>query len=273
MATSRKITRKVIITGGSSGLGLALALPLLRRGDHVILVARDPMKLAVGVSQLREKVPQALVESLSLDVSSPDIDASIVTAVKTMGGLDLLINSAGILREGHIETLTEQDYRETFDINYFGALRMIRATLPFLKASGRGQIVNIASVAALTGVFGYTAYCSSKYALLGLSEALRAELKPQGIKVQVVCPPEFDSPMVDMLNQTRTPENQAHAQAIPKLSVSAVAEAIMTNLDKSAFLIVPGAQTRLMTLGIRIFPDISRWVADRRIQGAYRGMP
>lgn len=271
MTTSSKIGRKVILTGGSSGLGLALALPLLRRGDHVTLVARDPMKLAVAVTQLRAEIPQARVEGVSLDVSGLEVEAGIASAVKTMGGLDLLINSAGILREGYVEKLADQDYRQTFEINYFGTLHMIRGALPFLKTSGRGQIVNIASVAALTGVFGYTAYCSSKYALLGLSEALRAELKPQGIKVQVVCPPEFDSPMVDMLDQTRTPENQAHTLTIPKLGVSAVVDAIMSGLDKSTFLIVPGAQTRLMTLGIRFFPGISRWVADHRIQAAYRG--
>lgn len=271
MAIRQKISRKVILTGGSSGLGLALALPLLKRGDHVTLVARDPMKLAVAVTELRTKLPEANVDGLSLDVSGPDIDGGIRAAVKTMGGLDLLINSAGILREGYLERLTEQDYRQTFEINYFGTLHMIRAALPFLRDSGHGQIVNIASVAALTGVFGYTAYCSSKYALLGLSEALRAELKPQGIKVQVVCPPEFNSPMVDMLDQTRTPENLAHTLTIPKLGVSAVVEAIMAGIDSSKFLIVPGAQTRIMTFGIRVFPGISRWVADRRIQAAYQG--
>ncbi|MCC2637598.1 MAG: Short-chain dehydrogenase/reductase [Moraxellaceae bacterium] len=275
MATSSKVTaksiRKVILTGGSSGLGLALAEPLLRRGDHVTLVARDPVKLAEAVHHLMGKVPGAKIDVLSLDVSGAEVEAGLATAVARMGGLDLLINSAGILREGYFEKLTEQDYRQTFDINYFGTLRTIRAALPFLKQSGRGQIVNIASMAALTGVFGYTAYCSSKYALLGFSDALRAEMKPQGIKVQVVCPPEFDSPMVDALDQTRTPENQAHTLAIPKLGVSTVVDAIMAGLDKSPFLIVPGAQTRLMAFGIRCFPGFSRWVADHRIQAAYRG--
>lgn len=271
MRNSSKVNRKVILTGGSSGLGFALAVPLLRRGDHVMLVARDPIKLDEAVHQLREKVPQANVYGLSLDVSGTGVDAGIASAVKILGGLDLLINSAGILREGYIENLTEQDYRQTFDINFFGTLRVIRAALPFLKASGCGQIINIASVAALTGVFGYTAYCSSKYALLGLSEALRAELKPQGIKVQVVCPPEFDSPMVDNLNQTRTPENQAHTLTIPKLDVGTVVNDIMAGIDRSQFLIVPGVQTRLMTFGIRFFPGISRFVADRRIQAAYCG--
>lgn len=264
-------SRRVLITGGSSGLGLALALPLLRRGDHVTLVARDPVKLAAAATGLREKVPGARVATLSLDVSGPDVDAGIARAVKAMGGLDLLVNSAGILREGYVETLSEQDYRQTFDINFFGALRSIRAALPFLKASGRGRIVNVASVAALTGVFGYTAYCSSKYALLGLSEALRAELKPQGITVQVACPPEFDSPMVEALDATRTPENQAHTLTIPKLGIATVVDAIVAGLDSPRFLIVPGAQTRLMALGIRHFPALSRWIADRRIQATYRG--
>jgi len=263
--------RKVLITGGSSGLGLALAVPLLQRGDRVLLIARDPVKLATAVAQLREKVPGADVDALACDVSGPDVARDVAQALQTLGGLDLLINSAGILREGYVEALTERDYRQTMDINFFGAVRVIRAALPGLRASGQGQIINIASVAALTGVFGYTAYCSAKYALLGFSEALRAELKPRGITVQVVCPPEFDSPMVDALDQTRTPENKAHTLTIPKLDVDTVVDAVMSGIGRSSFLIVPGAQTRLMTFGLRHFPGISCWVADRRIQAAYRG--
>ena len=264
-------SRKVIITGGSSGLGLALAASLLRHGDHVTLVARDRVKLSAAAQQLSSLVPGARVGQLAMDVSGTDVETGIARAVADMGGLDLLINSAGILREGYIEQLTEQDYRQTFDINYFGSLRMIRAALPYLKASSRGHIVNIASVAALTGVFGYTAYCSSKYALLGLSEALRAELKPRGIKVQIVCPPEFDSPMVDALDQTRTPENKAHTLTIPKLGVETVVEDVVAGMEQNRFLIIPGKQTRLMALGIRHFPAITRWVADRRIHAVYEG--
>ena len=263
--------RRVLITGGSSGLGLALATPFLRQGDYVTLLARDPLKLAAAVDQLNKQVPGGRVGIQVSDVSGPNIEMDINRVVEAMGGLDLLINSAGILREGYIEKLTEQDYRQTLDINFFGAVRATRAALPHLKKSGRGHIVNIASVAALTGVFGYSAYCSSKYALLGFSESLRAEMKPQGIKVQVVCPPEFDSPMVDALDQSRTPENQAHAQTIPKLDVDTVVDGVIAGLGLGTFLIIPGAQTRLMTFGIRHFPGISRWVSDRSIRNAYRG--
>lgn len=103
--------RRVLITGGSSGLGLALAVPLLRRGDHVTLLARDPVKLEVAAASLREQVPGARVGTLASDVSGPGIATDVDRAVASMGGLDLLINSAGILREGYIESLTEQDYR------------------------------------------------------------------------------------------------------------------------------------------------------------------
>ncbi len=266
-------SRKVIITGASSGLGLALAEALLRRGDHVTLVARDRDKLAAVCVRLRQQLAGARLEQLPLDVSAAELEKTVASAVAAMAGIDLLINCAGILREGYVEQLSEQDYRQTFDINYFGALRMIRATLPDLKASRQGQIVNIASVAALTGVFGYSAYCSSKYALLGLSEALRAELKPQGVKVQIVCPPEFDSPMVDALDQTRTPENKAHTLSIPKLTLAAVVEDVVAGMEQNYFMIIPGRKTRLMVLGIRHFPALSRWLADHRIHEVYQGPP
>ncbi|MDR2852401.1 MAG: SDR family NAD(P)-dependent oxidoreductase [Burkholderiaceae bacterium] len=263
-------SRNVIITGGSSGLGLALAEALLRRGDHVLLLARDAAKLAAAITGLREKNPHAQVDFIASDVSGAQIEADIARAVQTLGGLDLLINSAGILREGYFEHLTEDDFRRTLDINFFGAVRVIRAALPWLRQS-RGKIINISSVAGLTGVFGYAAYCSSKYALLGFSETLRAELKPQGIRVQVVCPPEFDSPMVDALDQGRTPENQAHALTIPKLDLPTVVNAIVAGLDRAQFIIIPGVQTRLMTFGLQHFPGISRWVSDLRIRASYRG--
>lgn len=264
-------SRRVLITGGSSGLGLALAESLLLRGDTVLLLARDAAKLDAASQMLRAKIPDARVATLATDISAPSVTSDLTDAIGAMGGLDLLINSAGILREGYAEDLTEQDYRQTMETNFFGTVRVIRALLPELRRSGHGHIVNVASVAALTGVFGYTAYCSSKFALLGFSEALRAELNPQGIRVQVVCPPEFDSPMVDALDQTRTPENQAHTLTIPKMSVEAVAQALVSGLERAEFLVIPGAQTRLMALGMRHFPGISRWIADRRIRSVYRG--
>jgi 3-dehydrosphinganine reductase len=190
-----------------------------------------------------------------------------------LGGVDLLVNCAGILREGYFELQAPDVLREVMEVNYFGAVAAIRAVLPHLKVSPNGHILNIASVAALTGAFGYTAYCGSKHAVLGVSEALRAELAPQGIRVQVVCPSEFDSPMVDGIDTKRTPENRAHALTIPKVGVDVIVRGVMRGLDSRRFLMVPGVRTRLMVFALRHFPGISRWIGDRRVRAVYQGPP
>ena len=169
------------------------------------------------------------------------------------------------------ENLSLTTHRQVMDTNYFGALNTVQAALPHLKRSRKARIINIASIAGLTGVFGYSAYCASKHALVGLSEVLRYELAPQGITVQLVCPPEFDSPMVDALDRTRTPENREHTLTIPKVSVDAIVNDVMRAFNGRDFLVVPGRLAHLSAIGLRHFPAVSRLIGDLRIRKAYVG--
>lgn len=259
--------RNFVITGGSSGLGLALAQALVARGDAVALVARDPDKLDGAARQLRAARPGARVFILAVDVQDADaLAAGMAKLAQSLGGIDVLVNCAGILREGYFESLPASAHRDVMAVNYFGALNAIRAALPHLQRSARPRIVNIASVAGLTGVFGYSAYCASKYALVGLSEALRYEFAPRGITLQLVCPGEFDSPMVDALDLTRTPENREHTLTIPKVGVDVIVRDVLRGMDGNDFLVVPGALARLSVAGLRHFPGISRAVGDARIR-------
>jgi NAD(P)-dependent dehydrogenase (short-subunit alcohol dehydrogenase family) len=276
--TARKLNgvcnmqRKILVTGGSSGLGLALAGALAARGDSVGLLARDERKLAAAADGIRRQTPGARVYTAAADVQDEAALALVLAQLaQQMGGLDVLVNSAGILREGHFETTTPDTHREVMAINYFGTLNAIRAALPLLRQSRVPRIVNIASIAGLTGVFGYTAYCASKHALVGLTESLRYEMEPQGITVQLVCPGEFDSPMVDAMDVNRTPENRAHAQTIPKVGVDVVLRDTLKALDSNAYFIVPGAYARLSAFSMRHFPGISRAVGRLRIRRVYTG--
>jgi 3-dehydrosphinganine reductase len=265
------MNRRVVITGGSSGLGLSLASALASRGDAVALVARDAAKLERAAARIRQATPTATVLTLAADVQAEDTLGSGFNALAAeLGGIDALVNSAGILKEGYFETLPSNAHRDVMAINYFGTLNAIRAALPHLKRS-RGRIVNVASVAGLTGVFGYSAYCGSKYALVGLSEALRYEFAPQGITLQLVCPAEFDSPMVDELNQYRTPENRAHTLTIPKVDVEVIVRDVVRGMDGTSFLIVPGARAKAAVVGLRHFPSMSRAVGDARVRKVYVG--
>lgn len=261
--------QRILITGGSSGLGLALA-KRLATGNRLALVARNRQKLDEAVAAIMAETPGARVTAHAIDVASPDSHAALQRAATELGGVDLLINSAGILREGYFSALADTDFRDIMDINFFGTVNAIRALLPLLQQS-RGRILNIASIAGLTGVFGYTAYCSSKFALIGFSEALHFELAPQGIRVQVACPPEFDSPMVDALDLARTPENRAHAQTIPKLSLEQTAAGVLDGLNSDRLLIIPGTASRLLAFGLRHFPALSRWIGRQRIRAATGG--
>jgi 3-dehydrosphinganine reductase len=234
-------------------------------------LARDAQKLSHARSELLARTANAEVHVHSVDVSDGTALASVFDRIAAdLGGLDLLVNSAGILREGYFDSLDEQDFRAVMDVNCFGALNAIRAALPHLERS-KGRILNVASIAALTGVFGYAAYCASKHALLGASDSLRAELRPRGIRVQVACPGEFDSPMVEALDRTRSPENRAHTLALPKTSVDEIVRDIVRALEGDDFVIVPGRRARVFAFGIRHFPRTSRRVGDAKIRAAYVG--
>lgn len=260
-----------VITGGSSGLGLELARQLTRRGVDVTLVARDQRKLDDAAAELRGAATASTVRVAAADVSDPAATAAAFAGLaQDAGRIDVLINSAGILREGHFEELPVSDFREVMEVNYFGVLNATRAALPHLERSS-GALVNIASVAGLTGVFGYTPYCAAKHALVGLTRSLQYELEPRGVSVVLVCPGEFDSPMVDALDRTRTPENRAHTLTIPKLGVRQIARETIAGIDRRAGFVVPGRKTRLLVTAQRLLPGVARGIGRRRIAEVYTG--
>lgn len=261
----------IVITGGSSGLGLELARHLAKEGARLSLIARDRDRLERAAQELRAQPGGATVRIESLDIrDEAAVQACMQRIADADGRIDMLVNSAGILREGRIESLPLKDFRDVMEINFFGLLIATRAALAYLKAS-HGRLVNIASVAGLTGVFGYTPYCSSKHALVGLTESLRYEVAPMGITVHLVCPGEFDSPMTDELDASRTPENRAHTQTIPKASVESIALATLAGIRSDRFFIVPGGMTRSVAFAARHFPALTRALGDRTISRVQRG--
>lgn len=263
--------KHVVVTGGNSGLGLALAHALAGRGARLTLMARTASKLEKAADEIRARHPGAVVNIQPLDVTSESAAAEAMNAAAAaQGGIDALINNAGILREGYFQDLAMQDFREVMEINYFGVLNATRAALPHLQRT-RGRLINVASVAGFVGAFGYTSYCSSKHALVGLTSCLRYELEPMGIKVQLVCPAEFDSPMVDALDATRTPENRAHVQTVPKASLEDIVRGVMTGLASDRYEIVPTGMARAAVKLSRLAPGLLRKMGNKAIAKVYRG--
>ncbi len=261
----------ILITGGSSGLGLGLAHYYAGQGAKLALVARNLEKLNDAKADIEAMHSSAQVQVYSIDIGDADkVEAGVKEIVSHFGRLDILINSAGILVEGYFENTSQDDFERVMHTNFSSLVNMTRQALPYLKES-KGRVVNIASMASFFGTFGYTSYCASKFAVLGFSEALRTELKPQGVKVQVVCPPEFEGAMVDGIQAGRTRENRELAKTAGILSVEQVTAQTVKGIAKGKFIIVIGTTSRVLAVVNRWMPQTVRMFSDLTIKRFYVG--
>jgi NAD(P)-dependent dehydrogenase (short-subunit alcohol dehydrogenase family) len=176
-----------MLTGCSSGFGMALASTLLARGNRVIATARQPSALGKLSAQY-----SGTCRVFALDVTDANQVKTVVPqAAAAFGRLDVVVNNAGYGLVGAFEELGEEQIARNFETNFFGALRIIRAALPILRAQRSGHIVNISAAAVISNYAGFSIYGATKWALEGVSESLAAELKPLGIKVTIVQPGPF----------------------------------------------------------------------------------
>jgi 3-dehydrosphinganine reductase len=252
--------RVVVITGGSSGLGKELAARFLKAGAKVALIARDAAKLEAVKDELG---PAGKAVAYSADVAdSAAVDRAFRAIAAEVGPPDVLVNCAGILHEATFADEDPQTFRAIMDINFFGTVHCVRAVLPFFRERRAGRIVNVSSMAGRMGTYGYSAYCASKHAVVGLTESLRLELRPLGVRLHLVCPGEFDSPMVDAVNAYRSAANRALVQTMPTLPAAAVADAVMAGVRRGRYLIVPGAMTRAVDGLNRFAPGLTRAFSD-----------
>ena len=175
------------ITGASAGFGHAFASYALEKGYNVVATARNPSKLESLVAQAPGRVL-----ALTLDVDRPhDAEAAVSAAVERFGRIDVLINNAGYAIVGAVEETPDTELRALIETNFFGAVTVIKAALPALRAQRSGAIVNISSLGGQLSFAGFGAYSASKFALEGLSEALAQEVATFGIKVLLVEPGNF----------------------------------------------------------------------------------
>jgi len=176
-----------LITGCSSGLGQTLAQAVAARGDRLVATARAPEML----HGLAQQFPDT-VRVCALDVTRPETaHAAVALAVEAFGGLDVLVNNAGHGLYGAIEEVAPDEYRPMFEVNLFGLIETIRAALPAMRGRPGGRIVNLSSIAGLSGGAGSGYYAASKFAVEGLSESLDQELRPLGLRVIIVEPGPF----------------------------------------------------------------------------------
>jgi NAD(P)-dependent dehydrogenase (short-subunit alcohol dehydrogenase family) len=179
--------RTVLLTGGSRGLGLVLARELIRRGARVAVCARDAEELLRAESELTARGGE--VSAHICDVTDRTSVVRVVREVQAVwGSIDVLINNAGIIQVGPMESMTILDYQAAIATHLYGPVHTTEAVLPLMRAHGGGRIVNIASIGGVVSVPHLLPYSASKFALVGYSLGLRAELAKDGIVVTTICP-------------------------------------------------------------------------------------
>ena len=256
-----------LVTGGSSGIGLALARLLVQEGTHVCLLARNEEKLAKVKAELEElrTLDAQIVETISCDVTDYEsLDHELKSLVARHGSPDLVVNSAGVTYPGYFQELDVDIFHHLMDINYYGTLHVIKSLVDGIIARGSGTIVNLSSQAGFIGVFGYAGYSASKYAVRGLSDVLLAELKPLGIQVSIVFPADTKTPQLDFEEPLKPFETKEIAGMANVMSADAVAKSILKDVKKGKYIILPGPEAKFfyrlgLTIGNLRYP-IMAWL-------------
>jgi 3-dehydrosphinganine reductase len=264
--------RVILITGGSSGIGLATARAFAREGAHVWLVARNPGRLAQALSEVQSSCKSASQRCgmVSADVTDPDQAASAIATVVAQAGVpDFVVNSHGAAHPGYFHELDLAAFHGMMDVNYFGALHVIKAVVGGMMARRSGHIVNVASGAALLPTYGYAAYSASKYALRGLSDVLRIELKPYRIRLSVVYPPDTDTPSLAAELPDRVPEMHA-VYGGTVISADSVARDILNGIRHNRYSIVPSLEMSAAARAASLLGDLQFLVLDQLISRARR---
>lgn len=260
--------KKVLITGGSSGIGLELARQLQALGSQVTLLARDPAKLDAAKTTLL-KIRPTDVRVIPVDVS--DENALTYALQDIISGInlpDILVNSAGFSHPGYVEELPLDVFRSSMETNFLGTVAVTKALLPGFLVRGSGHVVNLSSLAGVIGTFGYSAYGASKFAIRGFSDVLRAEMKPRGIKVSVVFPPDTETPQLHWEAQYKPIETQILAGSDKPLPVSLVARTILEGIAKGRYVIVPGTMAKIQYWLATHTTGLAYWIMDQLIADA-----
>ncbi len=257
-----------IVTGAGSGIGKRLCELLLERGQDVI--ALDLRFSASAECELDAAADTGAARVLRdvVDVrSGEDVQRAVDAGVQELGALRLAVNCAGVALAKAFDATNEEEYRRVVDINLYGSRNFAAATLPHL--AGGGQLVLVASIAGFVGSYGYSAYCASKFGVLGLAEVLRLEQKPKGVTVSVVAPPEIVTPMVEEERRSGSAVTGKMKQFAGSLELEPAVREILAGIDAGKFLIVPGYKARQTILLQRFAPRrLTQRVSDRLLARA-----
>jgi len=253
----------VIITGGSSGIGAAMAAEHARRGYAISLIARRAEILSSTSEMLYAQYGRAgaRIHAEPVDVRDQSgLSTAIGRCEAKFGPADVLVTSAGEVSPDEFHELDAEDFNRQIDVNFIGTANAVRAVYPGMIARGSGRILMISSGAGLFGIYGYTAYCASKFALHGFASALRAEAQPRGVNVSICFPPDTQTPQLESEIARRPAQARAVASAGGLWTADAVARCAMKGLESGKFEIFPGLRIGLLgRFGSPARPALNWW--------------
>ncbi len=250
-----------IVTGGSDGIGKAIAIELTRLGANVFLIARrvEVLEKALNEMKAESKNADQRFGIFSADVSdSAAVEEAVKAAEAECGPPAVLVNSAGFSLAGYAEKLPISDIEAEIKVNYLGTVYAVKQVLDGMMERREGWILNISSLAGLKGIFGYTGYSGSKFAVIGYSEALRSELRPHGVQVSVLCPPDVDTERVRADTRETPLEMQRISEGAKLMHAEDVARVTIRGMRKGKFIIIPGFSGKMLHVANRVAP----WLVD-----------
>ncbi len=264
--------KTVIITGAASGIGLALSAELGRRNATVIMTDIDDKKLAPATQNLKEN--GYTVRGYQLDVTDPAAVKDIINTVSNeYKGIDYLFNNAGIAIYGEAMNFQYDDWQSVIDVNLYGTIHGIMTAYPLMAKRGKGHIINIASVAGLIPSPGLISYTTSKYAVVGMSHALRAEAAGLGVKVSVVCPGFIDTAIMDTSKAIEM-NKAAFIQMLGKpISPEKCAHDILTGIKANKATIFVSPMSRFLWILQRAAPSLLHHIAADNIKKLRNNAP
>jgi 3-dehydrosphinganine reductase len=266
LSISMAILNKVIfIPGGSTGIGLSIALQLAKGNNTLVLLARDLKKLESAKAAIAKAGSSTCLiyaaDAKDYTALKPILD----NAVKEAGAPDIVINCVGRAYPEHFENITVQMMQDTMQTNFGSMWNVAHILVPHMKAKG-GKIVNTSSIGGFVGVFGYTDYSASKFAIVGFSEVLKQELSCHNISVQVLCPPDTETPGFEIENQTKPEETKEISKSAKLLQPEEVAKQAIAGIEGNSFMIIPGLDGKMTYWLKRHLPAIVNMVMDGAIR-------